>query len=304
MSYVLDRKFYTQQNILDRSFLHVTIKLNTFKKKEFVMKKTQYLFLISIFLMSQTRPMSHPLLTTGSEVVSDKGIWQVQPELELLRGKNISILVGEIDIAYGLTDSFGFELDIPFFFDARNNNNQTAGIGDLEFTGEWQVYKKETHLISLIGGFLLPTGDRNKRPITGGGSLGFTGEIRTIHSSKKWYAEAIIDLTGRIKKNGKRFGPRFGFDFTLGPSFFINGCDPSNLLIVAEMRGEYFARPKLFNELDDNFGGLLIFLGPSFIWTKDSITTEALLQFPIAQRLFGDQNKFDFRIKGSILFRF
>lgn len=265
-----------------------------------------------VLLTMSLEAIEHPSIKpwrflAGREILSQKGTWQVQPELHMVRGKKVEDLLLETDIDYGLTRDLGIELIVPIYLRRRNPTSTSGGLGDLSLRLEYKVYWHETEMVALSFGIHLPTGSRKKYPITGSGTIDFLGEYRALHSSEKWYAQAIVKGLFRTRRNHHRIGHGLTFDFTAGPQISMPDRGESKLLATMELQAEYIGRFKYFrNQLNLTGGGFIIFLGPTFVWAKGNFLLEGLFHLPLMQRYPNGtkDDNFDYRVAGSFIISF
>jgi hypothetical protein len=270
--------------------------------------------LLSIIVLSSSlNAIDHPSIKpwrflAGREILSQQGTWQIQPKLQLIKGKRVEDLQLTTDIDYGLTRLLGIEFVIPFFLKRKNAVSTSGGLGDISVRLEYKVYWKETEMIALSAGLHLPTGSRKKYPITGSGTIDFLWEYRALHSSEKWYGQSIIKGLLRTTRNHQRIGHTVTFDINAGPQISMPDRGESKLLATLELQGEYVGHFKLFrNNLNRRGGGFIVFLGPTFVWAKGNFLLEGLFHLPICQRypFENKRNDFvDFRVAGSVIISF
>lgn len=227
----------------------------------------------------------------GARILTEKGLFTIENLIEYTKAKEDEEILWETELSYGLTESFGLILLVPFFIRNKIVPNHSSGLGDILLTGEWSFFRDHTHHGLLTTGLKFPTGSVHKTPITGTGTIDLFLEFSAIHSSEKWYASIDTENFIRIPRKDRKPGNSYDWEIIFGRLVKFND---HALYINMDLFILFNTKDTIGGTRDLDSGGTVIFLGPLISWEHKKVLCEFLFQWPIGQNLFGNQPKFDF----------
>lgn len=211
-------------------------------------------------------------------------------------GKNKLLLELLPSVLFGITDDLSIFFVTPYAPELRDDGHSSNGLQDAFIQLEYAFYSKKTDSYedqcTILGNVTFPTGSLRKNPATGYGSPTFFIGATYYHMMVDWFVftcpGAILTTSNHHNKVGDQFLYQFGFGRNI-PS--PEGCIYAWML---EIDGQYGRKNRVHGEIDRNSGGNIVLATPS-LWIS---TKHMLLQFgislPLAQNLFGNQNKVDY----------
>lgn len=225
----------------------------------------------------------------------------------------------EFYFRYYISPKFRMLFSIPFSMN-NINNKKLNGIGDAKLLVQYQVYNSSItaktnfwQRLFLGGGLNLPTGVYNKQLIYGivephfqPGTGSFDLILTALHLAKLertglgWRNDVVYTINGK-NKNEYKFGNRFNLNSTL---FYELSVKSLTLLPHTGIYFESAKQDKLNGVLEDGSGGNVLFgTGGVDIYFKQ-FSLELNYQFPLSEKLIGDQPENKFRIYTGVGYSF
>lgn len=230
----------------------------------------------------------------GTKIVTQKNVWNFINSIFSFQAHDAKTTFLETQISYGLTNKLGIELLIPIFLNNTKQGIRRSGLSDIIIDILYKVWNPPTFVVNIFGGIKLATGNSTKKPRLGTGSLGFYGELETIHNSKHWYADSDFTMILNSRAKNRKPGHAFTGEFTVGPKIKFKKKSPSTLYLTLQMFGLFTGSNIEGTVFDPNSGGTVVFLGPLITWARKNWSIDGTFQIPIAQNLSGNQPNFDF----------
>lgn len=245
-------------------------------------------------------------LGVGQNII-DKGDFLGYFAPSAVVGKRQDFIVLTPLILYGITNNSSLLVSWPMLAEQKVNNVRSEGVGDMLVQFEYAYYNKSRYTYAdqatVIASIILPTGASHKVPHVGFGSPAFLMGGTFSHTGVDWYYYAAVEglMTTRTKNNTK-FGNQFMYQWGVGK----NLGNPGGSIITAmmEFSGIYTTHDRICGICDPNSGGNVIFAGPSLWISTERFTFHPDIAFPIAQRLFGKQNKLYYLVAVTIGWKF
>lgn len=210
-------------------------------------------------------------------------------------------------LLYGITNNASILASWPLFAEQKVANSRSEGIGDLLVQFEYAYYNKSRYTYAdqatVIASIILPTAPTKKVPHLGFGSPAFLLGGTYSHTAVDWYYYASVEgLITTTNENNAKFGNQFFYQWGVGR----NLGNPGGSIITAmmEFSGIYTAHDRIGGVRDPNSGGNVIFAGPSLWISTERFIFHPDLAFPIAQRLFGKQNKYYYLVALTLGWKF
>jgi hypothetical protein len=236
-------------------------------------------------------------LERGPAVVAEKGLLQIEEQIDWFNGNGISLVISQFEISYGILDKLGMRVIIPSILRLKDTNLNTSSFGDTFILFDWYFFRTKEVLASVTSGVKLPTSSKPIVAIFSSQSFDIPFESQIILNLQDWYAEAEGTALFKVKSRKKiKFGNVYTFDFGFGPKYtFSNPRFFKTMFLVGRLTGIHTRFRFVEGVLDDNSGGTLVLLGPDVTIANTNIVVRGLFQLPILNRPFGIQNVVDFR---------
>jgi Putative MetA-pathway of phenol degradation len=273
-----------------------------------MVKFKQFFLLFAFLFILNNNSLSQQLLSVSSTggftiivpfpIVSKKGKWDIASELEFTKSGSDRITTFQTQATYGFTERLGASIFMPFFLENKSGDKYSNGLSDMVTSIEYILFNEKENQALLQVGVQFPTGSNKKNPVTGTGTFNAAFKGSAFHTSEKWFG--MVDLNAFLTptKNGRKPGNNYFFEFTCGKFFTLNENNKTSVFDAnIDMSGLYTMPDTLFNANVADTGGMIIFLGPIFSWTyKNNLMISTSIQWPIAQRLFGNQTPVDYSV--------
>lgn len=225
----------------------------------------------------------------------------------------------EFYVRYYINPKFRLLFSIPFSVN-EINGKKLNGMGDSKFLAQYQVYNSEITAKTVLwqrlflgGGLNLPTGVYNKtltygvvEPHFQPGTGSFDFMMTALHLAKLekvglgWRNDVVYTVNGK-NKNEYSFGNRFNWTSTLFYEL------PASDWTFLPHTGIYFESARQDKQngtaVDDSGGDVLFGTGGLDIYYKE-FSLDMNFQFPLNQKLIGDQSENKFRIYTGLGYAF
>ncbi len=210
------------------------------------------------------------------------------------RKKNNTITTSLI---YGINDISSLVIEIPIATKFKNNNQHSSGIGDITVQYERAYFTKNYFSYgfqgTVLGNIGLPTGSAKKNPSTGFGSPSFFLGTTITYLSVEWYGFLSAGATLTTSRHGNKHGNQYFYQGGFGKNIAYRS-KKWLLTGLVEFDGTYEQSDKRKNVTNINSGGNVILNNYSLWFSTKRLIAIAGISVPIAQHLFGKQNKTNF----------
>jgi hypothetical protein len=246
-----------------------------------------------------------PLFGFGQNIV-DKHDFQIFGYLYQIGGKHRNLTEIVPSMLYGIRDDLSIFIAAPFTPTSKDGRHHAAGMNDLYAQLEYELIGKSTPTtytqMTLIGALSIPTGSNKKTPPTGFGSpsffLGFTLSYTTQWWSIWIQGASILTIPHHRTKFGNEFLYQSGIEwcFATRPGWIF--------ALQVEGFGLYEQKEKVCGINNSNSGGNVFWIGPSLWVSSEKLIVQTGIAIPVAQKLFGKQNKDHYFLEIDIGYKF
>lgn len=256
--------------------------------------------IIAILILLNVRPVfaHEPVFSLGPETIYKDGIG-IETEVEYEKTGSGRKVVLQKEIIYGLRENLSLTMKIPFILDRKEAGSISSGFGDLALRGKFRFYKKDyfgaQDKAAIVGGIKFPTGDEDKRPSLGTGSFDYLVGLTAGHESLKGYYFGTVRYWINTKDGSIEKGDKFLYDITFGLRPVLKEYYEPDLVLLLELSGEHRNKDRINGSKDNNSGGDIIYLGPTFLWSYRNWMIKGGIQLSFYQDLNGEQEDEDFR---------
>lgn len=195
---------------------------------------------------------------------------------------------------YGLTDQSSILVQLPMAVNYKAGTQHSSGVADALLQFESAFYNEQTSCYidqaTIVSGLFIPTGDLNKTPATGVGSMSLLVGGTLTRTYIDWLYFTALGAQLSTTENAIKPGNQFLYQFGLGKNIFNIGSEWI-LAWVVEFDGQYTQRNKVQNQKDFNTGGNVVTLTPSFFISCKSFAFQTGIGIPVIQALHGEQSK-------------
>lgn len=230
---------------------------------------------------------------------------------------------------YGFTERTSGTLVVPYLDKSLRLTpsmgprvtRRTDGLADIRTLLKYRVYTKDkpgmTHRLGLFGGIEWPTGDDDDRDALGRlpqtlqlGSGSWDPIVGAVWTTQTlgWEFDADLGYKVNTKANNFEFGDQIftniSYQHRLRPKELPDEGVPSFIYGVMELNANYAEKNELGGIVDDDSGGLSVFLSPGLQWVTASWVVEGSIQIPIVQDLHGDPLKTNYATTLGARYRF
>jgi hypothetical protein len=207
----------------------------------------------------------------SNRIITKKKVWSQQEFLTYYQLSDGDMTTLTPSIAYGLTQTTGFQIDLPIAVHEKHDGRRVKGLDDMSIFGQWQFYQRPYNLGVFIGGVTLPTRTFKRTPTEVRPQGSYSPELTYIHSSPDFFAQVDIELLITPKRGTINLTYDFFYSLVAGPKIHYN-------------HGELFTLLSLFG-VENTRDASLLFFGPLFVYIKDNITVAGALEWPIMQHV-------------------
>ena len=259
-----------------------------------------FLIIVLIMLIQIQSNFAHePVFSIGPETIFKGGIG-LESEIEYDKGASEHSTGLHYEFIFGVMENFSISGKFPYILEKKISNfASSSGLGDIMLRGKYRFYKNDklgaSYKAALIGGIKFPTGDEEKKPSIGTGATDYFLGISAGYESRKWYYFATTRYRFNNKNGVIEKGDVFLYDIAFGLRPVKRSYYEYDLVFLIEFNGEYINNDMIFDFADNNSGGDIIYIGPTFLWSMRNWMIKGGIQFPIFQNLNGTQEEEDFR---------
>jgi hypothetical protein len=206
---------------------------------------------------------------------------------------------------YGLTDLSSIFLQLPIAVNYKTATNHSSGIADTLVQFESAFYNKQKSCYidqaTIVTGIFIPTGNLDKTPPTGAGSVSLLVGGTFTRTYIDWLYFSALGTQISTTENAIKPGNQFLYQFGLGKNIFNIGS-AWILAWVVELDGQYTQQNRLQEQKDVNSGGNIVTLTPSFFISCKSFAFQTGIGVPVIQALNGEQSKNHYLFAAQIVF--
>lgn len=239
-----------------------------------------------------------PVFGLGPETIYKGGLG-METEVEYEEGGDERKAAVHYELLYGLREEVALTLKLPYLLEKKEGRETSSGFGDSVLRAKYQFYKKDSlgaqDKVTVLGGIKFPTGDEDKSPRLGTGSVDYLLGITAGHESRKWYYFGALRYWFNSEDGGRENGDVFLYDFALGLRPVKRKYREPDLVLLLELSGEHANKDEIDGVKNSNSGGDTIYLGPTFLWSYRNWMLKGGIQLPVLQDLNGRREEMDFR---------
>jgi hypothetical protein len=202
-------------------------------------------------------------------IVTRPRMWSQQEFFLYTQLDDGSISLFAPSIAYGTTETTGFQMSLPIILHEHHDKQTFRGLSDMSFIGQWQFYRKPSNLALFAGGVVAPTRTYKRNPAEIRQPGGYTFELAYIHSSEDWFAQINSFCILTPKKDARERSIIATYYVGAGPKMHFKR---GSLFTTLSARG-----------LESSRGVSRILLGPQFAYIYHDVTIGSSLEFPIME---------------------
>lgn len=229
-----------------------------------------------------------PIFGIGPETIFKYGTG-IETEVEYEKGKSDSILGLYEEILFGLRQDLSITLRVPYIIQKKAPDSIANGLGDLVLRGKFRFFKKDysgaSNKLALVGGVKFPTGNKKDTPPLSTGSFDFIVGLTAGHESRRWYLFSDIRYRYNTKGDSVKKGDRLLYDFAAGVRPALSEYYKPDLVMLLELSGELRNKDRVNSLIDNNSGGSILYLGPSFLWSYRNWMLKGGIQVALYQNL-------------------
>ena len=273
------------------------------------------LFLLSFFPFYERAAYAHePIFSLGPETIFKGGVGiEVATEYfektKLLEDgseiadpldrekKGLKVIT---EIIYGLREDLALTIEIPYLSleteetsGGQRIKKSSSGIGDIVLRSKYSLFERDmpgaSIGISSILGIKLPTGNDDKDPALGTGSVDVFGGVTSGYESRRWYAFGDLRYRLNSSANNIRKGNVLNYNVVFGVRPWLTEYEQPDLVLIVEFNGENEQKDKVGGANDPNTGGNTISVSPGILLSYRNVMLKVGVKLPISQELNGIQ---------------
>ena len=251
-------------------------------------------------------------------------------------GQYLNSSVSQVFIGYNFTPQFGLQFNLPVIYRSFKrpqgfaiDHGTESGIGDASLIGHFAILQLEHQDWSLswtvLGGVKVPTGDSsriaeefNEVAATGAPKSGIhghdlalgTGSVDGIVGTSVFASWKRIFFAANVQYAARTTGDfdyRYANDLTWsgGPGAYLLLGDVWTLSLQFNVSGEHKGLDTFQGGKADDTGMTAVYLGPQLqLGWKSTVSVDLGVDVPVLQQNTAFQTVPDYRLRGSVTFRF
>lgn len=272
------------------------------------MSKVLLFLSVSILLIAANSAHAHePVFGLGPETIYKGGIG-LETEIEHEKEGSERETAMHYEIIYGVTEDFSLTLGVPHIIEKKEGAEISDGLGEIALRGKYQLFRKNTlgasDKVALIYGLKFPTGDEDKEPTLGSGSLDHLFGLSLGHESRTIYGFIAGRYLLKTESGGKEKGDKVLIDVAFGFRPWLRPYKSWDFVVLLENSYIFSEKDEVNGIKQENSGGEKILIGPTFLWSIRNLMIKGGIQFPVWQDLNGDQEETDFRSVIAVEYHF
>lgn len=247
-----------------------------------------------------------PLVGFGQNII-EKGQLQLFVFADAYIGPQRQIVDGIPSILYQPTDKLSIFLNAPYALDYRFENEKSSGIEDVFSQFEYAFFdnptKEYNEQATVVAAFYFPSGSVQKFPATGYGAMSYFLGVTYNRTYVDWLFLTSYGVLCPTRKGDIKYGNIYLYQFGIGK----NICSIKSKLIfdwLIEVDGSYYEKDNFQHEIQQNTGGNYIFITPSLFLSTKNLVFQFGIGFPLAQKLYGNQKKYEYSLVGDLAWTF
>ncbi|OGB84755.1 hypothetical protein A3F66_01185 [candidate division TM6 bacterium RIFCSPHIGHO2_12_FULL_32_22] len=242
-----------------------------------------------------------PLLGFGQNII-DKGDFQFYFYSDYIKLRNKKTTDPMPGFLYGIRDDLSMFFNIPItkYIDSADNCKTLAGVSlQCEYAYFSKTNLRSAHQATVLAAISGPNGSMIKQAVSNRQSSTFFIGGTYNYMSVDWYIYTSLGELFSIRQTEEsQLGDNFLYQAGIGRNLY-HSKDYIYLFLV-EMLGAKFKQNIVSSEIDQNSGGNLIFIAPSFWFSSKKLIVQIGFAIPVLQNLNGNQGEYKFQIDGNI----
>lgn len=260
-----------------------------------------YFFFLSILALDAKKQQSEEFAIgkPAPRVVIPALVWRIENNTQYLHFENAHIWFYINRVEYAPIKQLAFRATLPVIINQKRQGRSSGGFGEIIFTANWRWILHNNFASVLRVGPKLPTTDTSVRPRLGSGSVDAVVEMENVFLSQDWFFSPFIGALITSEHKHIKRGSSFFYNFEFAKRVIVEKKTKLNFFFGLVSNAVYL-KPDTINGVKDlNTGGFNQTLGGLFAFSRKNQLVIATLEFPLAQRVFGTQARFDFRARMS-----
>ena len=242
-----------------------------------------------------------PLLGFGQNII-DKCDFQFYFYSDYIKVCNKKTADPMPGFLYGIRDDLSMFFNIPItkYIDSTENCKTLAGVSlQCEYAYFSKTNIRSAHQATILAAISGPNGSMIKQAISNRQSSTFFIGGTYNYMSVDWYIYTSLGGLFSIRQTEEsQLGDNFLYQAGLGRNLY-HSKDYIYLFLV-EMLGAKFKQNIVSAAIDQNSGGNLIFIAPSFWFSSKKLIIQLGFAIPLLQNLNGNQSEYKFQIDCNI----
>lgn len=206
-------------------------------------------------------------------------------------------------VLYGISDTFSVYWNMPFAASYRQENTRSSGLEDMFLQFEYAYYVNNTSRFSeqatVLANIALPTGSTEKQPATGAGAVSFLLGTTYSRTYCDWYGFITSGANLTTTHDQTKIGNKYLYQLGIGRNLAYKSA-AWIFSALLEIDGQYSAKNKIQNVIDNHSGGNVIYITPSLWFSTNHFIFQLGAGLPAVQNLFGEQDKNHYLLVASL----
>lgn len=228
-----------------------------------------------------------PLFGLGPHTVGQYS-WALESEFE--RGEHGWF--NNYELIYGITPDMAVTAALPYVF---SQDGRKSGFGDFILRCKYRILRQDflngSKALALHWGIKFPTGSRSE--LRGSGALDAFGGLSFGLESRKHYAFADLRYQFNGSVDNLERGNMLSIDAAYGIRPWKLEYLQPDLVVLAEVLGEFTSKNSDNNVADPNSGGFVLSFAPGILFSYRNVMVKGGVKFPLLYKLNGAQERPD-----------
>lgn len=267
-----------------------------------IVRQVYIFFLLTLTIVIYAQQQQSEEFVIGKpapRVVIPARMWRIENNTNYLHTQNGHSWLYSARVEYAPIKQFSVRATLPMFIDQKREKESSAGFGEIIITANWRWILHNNFASIIRIGPKLPTTDTSIRPRLGSGSVDILVELENVFLSKDWFFSPFIGTIITSEHKHIKRGSSFIYNFEFAKRVIVQKKEKLNFFFGVLSNALYTKPDKINDSKDLNTGGFSQTLGGLFAFAKKNQLVIASLEFPLVQRIFGQQKLFDFRARMS-----